>query len=60
VSLRERREVRVMHGQYITIMHRQIISEEYTFPWLSRAKVKGETEIEIIAAQYQALQIKCQ
>jgi len=46
-----------MHGQYIRIMRGQFISEEYTFLWLSRGELKGETESERIAAHYQALQI---
>jgi len=30
------------------------------FLWLSKGELKGETENEIIAAQYRALQTKCQ
>jgi len=47
-----------MHGQYIISMDRQLISEEYTFIWMSRGDLKGETESEIIAVQDQALQTK--
>jgi len=47
-----------MYGQYIISMDRQLISEEYTFLWLSRGDLKGETESEIIAVQDQALQTK--
>jgi hypothetical protein len=39
-------------------MDRQLLSEEDTFLWLSREDLKGKTEIEIIAAQDQALQAK--
>jgi hypothetical protein len=58
VSLRKKWEIRLMHGQYIRIMHGQFVSIEYIFLWLSRGELKGETEIEIIAAQYQASQTK--
>jgi hypothetical protein len=33
-------------------------SEDDTFLWLSRRDLKGETESEVIAAQYQALLTK--
>jgi hypothetical protein len=56
--LKEKWECKVIHGQYIRSMDRQLVSEEDTFLWLSRGDVKGETESEIIAAQYQALQTK--
>jgi hypothetical protein len=39
-------------------MDRQLISEEYTFLWLWRGDLEGETESEIIAVQDQALQTK--
>jgi len=45
---------KVMHGQYIGSMDRQLIGEEESFQWLSRRNMKGETESEIIAAQDQA------
>jgi hypothetical protein len=51
-------ENKVMHGQYIRSMERQLIGEEDTFLWQSRGDLKGETESEIIAAQDQALRIK--
>jgi len=44
-----------MHGQYITSIDRQIISEADTFLWLSRGDLKEKTESEIIAAQDQAV-----
>jgi hypothetical protein len=47
-----------MHGQYIKNRDRQLISEEYTFLWLSKGDLKAETESEIVAAQDQALQTK--
>jgi len=47
-----------MHGQYIRNIHRQFISEEDTFLWLSKGDLKAETESEIVAAQDQALQTK--
>ena len=57
-SLKKKLENKVMHGQYIKSMDRQLISEEGTFLWLSREDVKGKTESEIIATQDQALQTK--
>ena len=47
-----------MHGQYIRNIDRQLISEEDTFLWLLKGDLKAETEIEIVAAQDQALQTK--
>jgi hypothetical protein len=49
---------KVMHGQYIRNMDRQLISEEDTFLWLSKGDLKAETESEIVAAQDQALHTK--
>jgi DNA-directed RNA polymerase subunit L len=46
---------KVMHGQYIRNIDRQLISEEDTFPWLLKGDLKAETENEIVAAQNQAL-----
>ena len=37
-------ESKVMHGQYIRSMDRQLISEEDTFLWLLRGDLKEETE----------------
>ena len=51
-------ESKVMHGQYIRNMDRQLISEEDTFLWLSKGDLKAETGSEIVAAQDQALQTK--
>ena len=48
--------MRVIHGQYIRSTDRQLFGQEETFLCLSRGDLKGETENEIIAAQYQALQ----
>jgi len=47
-----------MHGKYIRNIDRQLISEEFTFIWLSKGDLKAETESEIVAAQDQALQTK--
>jgi hypothetical protein len=46
---------KVMHGQYIGNMDRQLISEEDTFLWLSKGELKAETESEIVTAQDQSL-----
>ena len=56
--LKEKWKNKVMHGQYIRNKDRQLISEEDTFLWLSKGDLKAETESEIVAAQYQALQMK--
>ena len=39
-------------------IERELIDEEDTFLWLSRGELKGETESEITAAQYEAIQTK--
>jgi hypothetical protein len=49
---------KVMHGQYIRNVDRQLMSEEDTFLWLSKGDLKTETESEIVAAQDQALHTK--
>jgi len=46
---------KVMHGQFIRIIDRQLISEEDTFLWLSKEDLKAETESEIVAAQDQGI-----
>ena len=49
---------KVMHGQYVRNIDRELISEEDTFLWLSKGDLQAETESEIVAAQDQALQTK--
>jgi hypothetical protein len=49
---------KVMHGQYIRNMGRQLISEEETFLWLSKGDLKAGTESEIVVVQDQALNTK--
>jgi hypothetical protein len=49
---------KVMHGQCIRNMDRQLIGEEDTFLWLSKGDLKAEIESEIVAAQDQALHTK--
>jgi Ni,Fe-hydrogenase III component G len=56
--LKKKWKNRVMHGQYIRNIDRQLISEEDTFLWLSKGDLKAETESEIVAAQDQALNTK--
>jgi hypothetical protein len=56
--LQEKWENKVMHGQYIRSIDKQLISEEDTFLWLSKGDLMAETESEIVAAQDQALQTK--
>ena len=48
--LKEKWENKVMHGQYIRNIDRQLISEEDTFLWLLKGDLKAETESEIVAA----------
>jgi len=57
-SLKKKWKNKVMHGQYIRNIDRQLIGEEDTFLWLSKGELKAETESEIVAAQDQALQTK--
>jgi hypothetical protein len=49
---------KVMHGQYIINIDRQLISEEDTFLWLLVGDLKAEIESEIVAAQDQAIKTK--
>jgi hypothetical protein len=56
--LKKKCKNKVMHGQYITNMDRQLISEEGTFLWLSKGDLKAETESKIVAAQEQVLNTK--
>jgi len=56
--LKKKWKNKVMHRQYIINICRQLISEEDTFPWLSKGDLKAETESEIVTAQDQALQTK--
>ena len=56
--LKEKWKNKVMNGQYIRNIDRQLITEEDTFLWLSKGDLKAETEIEIVVAQDQALQTK--
>ena len=56
--LKKKWKNKVMHGQYVRNMDRQLISEEDTFLWLSKGDLKAETESEIVAAQDQALNTK--
>ena len=57
-GLKEKWKNKVMHGQHIRNVDRQLISEEDTFLRLSKGDLKAETESEIVAAQDQALQTK--
>jgi hypothetical protein len=57
-SLKTKWQNKVMHGQYIRSLDRQLISEEDTLLWLSEGDLRVETESEIVAAQDQALQTK--
>ena len=57
-GLKEKWKNKVMHGQYIRNIDRQLISEEDTFLWLSKGDLNAETESEIVATQDQALQTK--
>jgi hypothetical protein len=50
---------KVMHGQYIRSIDRQLVSEGDTFLWLSKGDLKAGTESETVAAQDQVLQTKC-
>ena len=49
-SLKKKGKNKVMHGQYIRNIDRQLISEDDTFHWLSKGDLKTETESEIVAA----------
>jgi len=57
-SLNKKWKNKVMHGQYIKSIDRQLIREEDTFLWLLKGDLKAETESEIVAAQDLVLQTK--
>jgi len=57
-SIKKKWKNKLLLGQYISNIDRQLISEEDTFLWLSKGELKAETESEIVAAQDQALQTK--
>ena len=42
-SLKGKRKNKVMHGQYIRNIDRQLIGKEDTFLWLSKGDLKAET-----------------
>jgi len=56
--LKKKWKNKVMYGQHIRNMDRQLTTEEDTFLWLSKGDLKAETESEIVAAQDQALNTK--
>jgi len=57
-SLKKIWDSKIIHGQYIKSMDRQLFRQEDTFLWLSRGVIKGETGSEIIAAKDHAFQTK--
>ena len=56
-SLKKKWKNKVLQGQYITNIDRQLISEEDML-WLSKGDLKAEIESEIVEVQDQALQTK--
>ena len=58
VVLKEKWKNKVMHGEYIRNIDRQLISVEDTFLWLSKGDLRAEIESEIVAAQDQVLKTK--
>ena len=44
--LKEKWKNKIMHGQYIRNMDRQLISEEYTFLWLSKGDLKQKMKVK--------------
>jgi hypothetical protein len=54
----QKKESKVILGWYVISIDGELFIEEDTFLWLMRGDLKGETESEIIAAQYQALKTK--
>jgi hypothetical protein len=55
-ALKEKWESKEMHRENIRSTDRQLISEDGMLLWLSGEDLKGETEIEMVTAQFQALQ----
>jgi len=54
--LKEKWKNKVLYGQYIRNIDRQVISEEDTFLWLLKRDLKAQNESEIVAAQDRELQ----
>jgi len=57
-SLKKKWKNKVMHGQYVRNIDRQLINEQDMFLWLLKGDLKAETESEIVATQDQVLQTK--
>jgi len=57
-SLKKKWKNKVMHGQYIRNIDRELVNEEDTLLWISKGDLNAETESEIVAAQDQAIQTK--
>jgi len=45
-SLKEKWKKKVMHGQYVRNVDRQLISEEDTFLWLSKGDLKEKLKVK--------------
>jgi hypothetical protein len=45
-SLKKKWKNKVMHGQYIRNIDRQLISEEDTFLWLSKGDLKAKLKVK--------------
>jgi hypothetical protein len=58
IIIENKLESKVMYGLYIRSIDIELIGEEDTLKWLSRAGLNGGTGSEVIAAQDQALQTK--
>jgi hypothetical protein len=56
--LKKKWKNKVMHGQYIRNMDRQLISEEDTFLWLSKGDLKAETESKRPSVKHKVLRHK--
>jgi hypothetical protein len=56
--LKKKWKNKIIQGQYLRNVDRQLIGEEDTFLWLWKGDLKAETESEIVAAQDQALNTK--
>ena len=57
-SVKKMQEGKIMHGQYIRSVDRQLTGAEDTLPWQQSGDLEGEARSEVMAAQDQALQTK--
>jgi hypothetical protein len=54
---KERRQGRIMHGQFPRSLDEKLVGNEQSYRWLKFRNIKGERESTIVAAQDHAISI---